>query len=79
MKNKLLLLSVIALQGCAATVADVGVMAVTGKSTASHVISEVHKQDCNTLRVLEANEVCRKVYYGQSYHVKSPKDLLAGY
>jgi hypothetical protein len=66
--NKLLVLSVLALQGCAATVADVGVLATTGKTTGGHVLSEVHKQDCDTTRILRAQEVCRKVYYGESYY-----------
>jgi hypothetical protein len=66
--NKLLLLSVIVLQGCAATVVDAGVAATTGKTVASHALSEVHKQDCDTFRVLQGNDICRKVYYGQSYY-----------
>lgn len=67
--NKLLLLSVLVLQGCAATtVMDVGVTAATGKTVASHALSEVHNQDCNTFRILQGREICRKVYYGQSYY-----------
>jgi len=68
MMNKLLLLSVLVLQGCAATVADVGLYAATGKTTGGYVLSEVHKQDCDTTRILRAQEVCRKVYYGESYY-----------
>ncbi len=67
--NKLLVLSVLVLQGCAATtVADIGVLASTGKTTGSHALSEIHKQDCNTLRILQGMEPCRKVYYGESYY-----------
>lgn len=66
--RKLLVLSVLLLQGCAATtVADIGVFTATGKTTGSHALSEIHKQDCDTLRILQAKEPCRKVYYGQSY------------
>lgn len=67
--NKLLLLSVLLLQACAATtVVDAGIAASTGKTVASHALSEVHHQDCNTFRVLQGQDVCRKVYYGQSYY-----------
>ena len=67
--NKLLLLSVLVLSGCAATtVVDAGVTAATGKTVASHALSEAHHQDCNTFRVLQGQEICRKVYYGQSYY-----------
>lgn len=77
--NKLLLLPLVLLSGCAATVVDAGVTATTGKSVVSHAVSEYHKQDCNTLRTFMGNDICRKVYYGQSYHKKSPKDLLEQY
>ncbi len=67
--NKLLVLFALALQGCAATtVADIGVLVSTGKTTGSHALSEIHKQDCDTLRILQAAEPCRKVYYGQAYY-----------
>lgn len=77
--SKLLLLSAVFLTGCAATVVDVGVTATTGKSVASHALSDYHNQDCNTMRVIVGGEVCRKVYYGQAYYKKSPKDLLEQY
>ena len=60
---------IVCLHGCAATtVADVGVLVTTGKTSGSHVLSEVHKQDCDTLRILQNQDVCRKVYYGESYY-----------
>jgi uncharacterized protein YceK len=62
-----LLLTVLLLQGCAAVV-DTGVAATTGKTVASHALSEVHKQDCDTFRVFKGQDVCRKVYYGESYY-----------
>lgn len=67
------------LTGCAASVIDAGVTASTGKSVASHALSDVHKQDCNTLNAFKGMEVCNKIYYGQTYYKKSPKDLLEQY
>ena len=74
--NKLLVLSVLVLQGCAATVADMGLYATTGKTTGGYVLSEVHKQDCDTTRIMRMQEVCRKVYYGESYYKRWNYQLI---
>jgi hypothetical protein len=67
--NKLLVLPLVILQGCAVTtVMDLGVAATTGKTVASHALSDHYHQDCNTYRILQGQEVCRKIYYGQTYH-----------
>lgn len=67
--NKLLLLLLAGIQGCAmTTVVDLGVVATTGKSTVSHALSEHHHQDCDTYRVLQGQDICRKSYYGQVYY-----------
>jgi hypothetical protein len=67
--NKLLVLSLIVLQGCAmTTVMDLGMMATTGKSMGSHALSEYHQQDCNTYRAVQGQDICRKSYYGQVYY-----------
>lgn len=69
MKTIGLALVILCLHGCTAvTIADIGVVTATGKTTGSHALSEIHKQDCDTLRILQAQEPCRKVYYGQSYY-----------
>ena len=65
--------------GCASTVMDLGVTVATGRSVGSHVLSEYHQQDCNTMRILNGEDVCRKTYYGQTYYKKSPKDLMSQY
>ena len=66
--NKLLVLLFVVCQGCAMTVVDLGVTAGTGKSMASHALSDHYHQDCNTTRLLQGQEVCRKIYYGQTYY-----------
>lgn len=67
--NKLLVLSLVILQGCSVTtVIDLGVASATGKTVASHALSEHYNQDCVTYRLLQGQEVCRKIYYGQTYH-----------
>ena len=67
--NKLLILLLLVLQGCAVTtVMDLGVAATTGKTVASHALSDHYNQDCVTYRLLQGQEVCRKIYYGQTYH-----------
>jgi hypothetical protein len=67
--NKLLLLPLMILQGCAmTTVMDLGVVATTGKSIGSHALSEYHQQDCNTYRAVQGQAICRKSYYGQVYY-----------
>lgn len=67
--NKLLVLLFVTIQGCALTTAvDLGVMATTGKTVASHALSDHYNQDCVTYRVLQGQEVCRKIYYGQTYY-----------
>jgi len=59
----------VALQGCAVTtMVDLGVAATTGKTVASHALSEYHQQDCNTYRAVQGQDICRKSYYGQTYH-----------
>ena len=74
------ILLVILLQGCAVTtVADLGVTMATGKTTSSHILSQVHNQDCNTFNPLNGNEICNKVYYGQTYQKKLSKDLISKY
>ena len=79
MKSKLLLLAVVLLTGCASSVIDLGVTATTGRSIGSHILSDYHQQDCNTMRVLNGQDICRKAYYGQIYYKKSPEDLLSQY
>jgi hypothetical protein len=66
--NKLLVLLFLVLQGCAMTVVDLGVVATTGKTVASHALSDHYHQDCVTYRLLQGQEVCRKIYYGQTYY-----------
>jgi hypothetical protein len=66
--NKLLVLLFLVLQGCAMTVVDLGVVATTGKTVAGHALSDHYHQDCDTKRVLQGQEVCRKIYYGQVYY-----------
>ena len=67
--NKLLLLPLMILQGCAmTTVMDLGVVATTGKSIGSHALSEYHQQDCNTYMAVQGQDICRKSYYGQVYY-----------
>jgi hypothetical protein len=66
---KWLMVLLVALQGCAVTtVVDLGVAATTGKTVASHALSEHYNQDCVTYRLLQGQEICRKIYYGQTYH-----------
>jgi hypothetical protein len=79
MKTKLLLSSVVLLSGCATSVVDLGVTATTGKSIASHALSETYGQDCNTLNLVHGSDVCNKIYYGQTYQKKLSKDLLSQY
>jgi uncharacterized protein YceK len=78
MKFNLLLL-VVLLSGCAASIVDTGVTLSTGKSIASHALSKTHNQDCNTLNLVHGNEICNKLYYGQTYQQKLSKDLLSQY
>lgn len=67
--NKLLILLLLVFQGCAvSTVVDLGVVAATGKSMGSHALSEYHQQDCDTYRVVQGQDICRKSYYGQVYY-----------
>jgi hypothetical protein len=67
--NKLLVLLLLSVQGCAVTtVVDLGVAATTGKTVAGHALSDHYHQDCVTYRLLQGQEVCRKIYYGQTYY-----------
>ena len=67
--NKLLVLLSVMLQGCAVTaVVDLGVTAATGKNVASHALSDQYHQDCDTKRILQGQDICRKSYYGQVYY-----------
>jgi hypothetical protein len=67
--NKLLVLLLAGVQGCAVTtVMDLGVAATTGKTVVGHALSDHYHQDCNTHRILQGQEVCRKIYYGQTYY-----------
>ena len=67
--NKLLVLLLVMLQGCAvSTIMDLGVVATTGKSIGGHALSEYHQQDCDTYRAVKGQDVCRKSYYGQVYY-----------
>ena len=77
--NKLLLLFLGFLTGCASTIIDAGVYATTGKTTGSHILSEYYQQDCNTIRLITNDDICRKSYYGQIYYIKSSKDLISQY
>jgi hypothetical protein len=66
--NKAMLMLALLLQGCAMTVVDLGVTATTGKTVASHALSEYHQQDCDTFRAVKGQDICRKSYYGQVYY-----------
>lgn len=67
MKNKLLLLSVFAIQGCAivaeypVTTASLAVMGATGKGPADHALSYVAERDCNTLNLIDGKKICQDV------------------
>ena len=67
MKHKLLLLSVVVLQGCAVvaeyplTTASLAVMGATGKGPADHALSYVAERDCSTLRVIEGRKICQDI------------------
>jgi hypothetical protein len=55
------------LSGCALalsypmTSASLGVWGTTGKSPSDHAMSYITDQDCETLRVLQSEEVCQKI------------------
>jgi hypothetical protein len=60
----LVILTVIALQGCAgamlvAGVAGMATVEVTGKSASDHVISAVNGQDCKMSRKMQGRDVCQ--------------------
>jgi len=67
MKNKLLLLFVVVLQGCAVVseyplaTASLAVMGATGKGPADHVLSYVAERDCNTLNLIEGRKICQDI------------------
>ena len=67
MKHKLLLLSVVVLQGCAVVAeypiatASLAVMGATGKGPADHALSYVAERDCSTLRVIEGRKICQDI------------------
>jgi hypothetical protein len=67
MKNKLLLLSIITLQGCAVVAeyplatASLAVMGATGKGPADHALSYVAERDCNTLNLIDGRKICQDV------------------
>jgi len=59
------LLAILTLSGCALaleyplTSAGLGVWGVTGKSPTDHAVSYVTDQDCDTLRLLSSQEMCK--------------------
>jgi hypothetical protein len=64
MNKLLLLIPVVALQGCAgamlvAGVAGMATVEVTGKSASDHVISAVNGQDCKMSRKMHGKDVCQ--------------------
>jgi hypothetical protein len=67
MKHKLLLLSVVVLQGCAVVAeypiatASLAVMGATGKGPADHALSYAAERDCNTLRLVEGRKICQDI------------------
>jgi hypothetical protein len=67
MKHKLLLLSIVVLQGCAVVAeypmatASLAVMGATGKGPADHALSYVAERDCNTLNLIEGRKICQDV------------------
>jgi len=67
MKNKLLLLSIVTLQGCAVVAeyplatASLAVMGATGKGPADHALSYVAERDCNTLNLIDGRKICQDV------------------
>jgi hypothetical protein len=67
MKHKLLLLSIVVLQGCAVVAeyplatASLAVMGATGKGPADHALSYVAERDCNTLNLMEGRKICQDV------------------
>lgn len=64
MNKILLLIPVIALQGCAgamivAGVAGMATVEVTGKSASDHAISAVNGKDCKMSRSMQGKDVCQ--------------------
>ena len=65
--NKLILLSLIILQGCAViaeypmTSASLAVWSATGKGPADHALSYVAERDCSTLRIIDGRKICQDI------------------
>jgi len=67
LKACLPLLAFLLLNGCALileyplTSAGLGIWGATGKSPSDHAISYVSDQDCETLRLLNSQEMCKPI------------------